>query len=403
MKLAYLVNQYPKVSHSFIRREILALEQMGQAVERYTIRRTAEKLADPADVEEAGRTKAVLEAGMPRHALSLLRTAARSPRRFVTALKLALELGLRSDVGVAKHLIYLAEACVLLGWLRRDEVEHVHAHFGTNSATVAMLVNALGGPSYSFTAHGPEEFDRAAVIGLGEKIKRARFVAGVSSFGKSQLFRQVSADDWGRIGVVRCGVDGLFLSEPATPVPDVQTLVSVARLSEQKGQFVLVEAARVLRDRLRAEGRTFRLVLVGDGELRPQIEAYLAEHQLADVVHITGWQSGAEVKRNIQAGRAMILPSFAEGLPVVIMEALALGRPVLSTYIAGIPELVAPGECGWLVPAGAIEPLVGAMREILDTPVDRLSAMGLAGRARVEAQHDVNATARSLLEQIEAR
>jgi glycosyltransferase involved in cell wall biosynthesis len=180
-------------------------------------------------------------------------------------------------------------------------------------------------------------------------------------------------------------------------------LVSVARLSEQKGQFVLVEAARVLRDRLRAEGRSFRLVLVGDGELRPQVEAYLAEHQLADVVHITGWQSGAEVKRNIQAGRAMILPSFAEGLPVVIMEALALGRPVLSTYIAGIPELVVPGECGWLVPAGAIEPLVAAMREILDTPVERLSAMGLAGRARVEAQHDVNATARSLLEQIEAR
>jgi glycosyltransferase involved in cell wall biosynthesis len=213
----------------------------------------------------------------------------------------------------------------------------------------------------------------------------------------------VTADDWGRIGVVRCGVDGLFLSEPATPVPDVQTLVSVARLSEQKGQFVLVEAARVLRDRLRAEGRSFRLVLVGDGELRPQVEAYLAEHQLADVVHITGWQSGAEVKRNIQAGRAMILPSFAEGLPVVIMEALALGRPVLSTYIAGIPELVVPGECGWLVPAGAIEPLVAAMREILDTPVERLSAMGLAGRARVEAQHDVNATARSLLEQIEAR
>ncbi len=403
MKLAYLVNQYPKVSHSFIRREILALEQMGQAVERYTIRRTAEKLADPADVEEAGRTRAVLEAGMPRHALSLLRVAARSPRRFVRALELALALGLRSDVGVAKHLIYLAEACVLLGWLRRDQVEHVHAHFGTNSATVAMLVNALGGPSYSFTAHGPEEFDRAAVIGLGEKIKRARFVAGVSSFGKSQLFRQVSADDWGRIGVVRCGVDGLFLAEPATPVPDVQTLVSVARLAEQKGQFVLVEAARVLRDRLRAEGRTFRLVLVGDGELRPQIEAYVAQHQLGDVVRITGWQSGPEVKQHIQSGRALILPSFAEGLPVVLMEALALGRPVLSTYIAGIPELVAPGECGWLVPAGAIEPLVAAMREILDTPVERLSAMGLAGRARVEAQHDVNATARSLLEQIEAR
>ncbi len=403
LKLAYLINQYPKVSHTFIRREILALEKMGQPVERYTLRRVNEKLADPADLVEEARTKVVLEAGAEAHLLAVARTAARDPRRFVRALRLALRLGVTSDVGLARHLIYLAEACVLLGWLRRDEIEHVHAHFGTNSTTVAMLAHALGGPTYSFTAHGPEEFDRPFGIGLGEKIRRALFVAGVSSFGQSQLFRQTSSDAWGRIGVVRCGVDGLFLTEQATPVPDNQTLVMVARLSPEKGQFLLVEAVRRLRDQLRAEGRTFRVVLVGDGPSRGAIETFIAQHGLGDVVSITGWCSGEEVKRHVVGARAMVLPSFAEGLPVVIMEALALGRPVLSTYIAGIPELVVPGECGWLVPAGAIEPLVTTMREVLDTPVQRLTEMGLAGRRRVAAQHDIEATARSLLDQLRAR
>jgi glycosyltransferase involved in cell wall biosynthesis len=309
-------------------------------------------------------------------------------------LELAIKVGRRSDRGPLLHLVYLAEACVLLGWLKREEVGHLHAHFGTNSATVAMLVHELGGPSFSFTAHGPEEFDKPEFIALGEKIRRAAFVAGVSSFGQSQLYRQVEAKDWDKINIVRCGVDASFLAKPPTPVPDVPQLVTVGRLSEQKGHLVLVEAARRLRDR----GRKFKLVLVGDGELRKPIEATIQQYHLDDTIVITGWASGAEVQKHVVASRALVLPSFAEGLPVVIMEAFALGRPVVSTYIAGIPELVEPMKSGWLVPAGAIDPLVDAMDEALSTPPARMTEMGLYGRKRVEEAHDIQRSAKALAE-----
>jgi colanic acid/amylovoran biosynthesis glycosyltransferase len=113
-------------------------------------------------------------------------------------------------------------------------------------------------------------------------------------------------------------------------------------------------------------------------------------------VHITGWASGDEVREQLLAARAMILPSFAEGLPVVIMEALGLGRPVLSTYVAGIPELVVPGENGWLVPAGSVDHLVAALRQVLATPTEKLVQMGEAGRRAVLERHDVRVTAASL-------
>jgi len=394
VKIGYLVNQYPKVSHSFVRREIAALEALGQTVARYTVRRTAEKLADPADVAEGERTKVILDEGALKVGLATLQALLRHPLRFRAALSLAVRIGRRSDRGVLLNLIYLAEACVLLGWVGREDVGHVHAHFGTNSATVAMLCHELGGPSFSFTAHGPEEFDKPEFIALGEKIRRAAFVAGVSSFGKSQLYRQVEAAEWDKINIVRCGVDASFLAKPPTPVPDLPRLVTVGRLSEQKGQLVLLEAARRLRDR----GRKFSLVMVGDGELRQPIEAFIAEHHLGDSVSITGWASGAEVQKHVEGARAMILPSFAEGLPVVIMEAFALGRPVVSTYIAGIPELVEVGKSGWLVPAGAVDPLVDAMDEVLSTPASRLTEMGLHGRRRVEEAHDIRTSAKALAE-----
>jgi glycosyltransferase involved in cell wall biosynthesis len=166
----------------------------------------------------------------------------------------------------------------------------------------------------------------------------------------------------------------------------------VGRLSEQKGQLLLLEAAA----EVAATAPDFRLTLVGDGELRAPTERRIAELGLGDVVEITGWADEAEVRRRILAARALVLASFAEGLPVVIMEAMALRRPVISTWVAGIPELV-DADCGWLVPAGDAGALAGAMRAALSAPPERLAAMGRAGRARVEARHDQRAEARRLL------
>jgi len=393
MKIAYLVNQYPKVSHSFIRREIAGVEAMGIEVKRFSIRSKSSELVDEADKLEQELTKTVLEKiGKVGLLFALLRVAITRPVPFLSALWLMLSCGWHSERGILRHFAYLAEACVLLGWFKDEEIAHVHSHFGTNSTTVAMLCHALGGPPYSFTVHGPEEFDKVLEISLTKKINRAAFVVAVSSFGRSQLYRWCSLEQWSKIHVVHCGVDEVFLKQPHVPIPDQPRMCCVGRLSEQKGHLLLVEAA----SRLAQAGKSFKLVFVGDGPLRPKIETLIAQYGLTDHIEITGWASSKDVQQQILASRAMVLPSFAEGLPVVIMEALALKRPVLSTYVAGIPELVEPGTCGWLVPSGSIEALTAAMRNAIELPVEKLEQMGQVGAQRVAEQHDALQEARIL-------
>jgi glycosyltransferase involved in cell wall biosynthesis len=254
-----------------------------------------------------------------------------------------------------------------------------------------MLCRVLGGPPYSFTVHGPEEFDKVREIALPEKIDRAAFVVAISSFGRSQLYRWCPQLQWSKIHLIHCGVDAEFLTQTA-PLPTVPRLVCVGRLCEQKGQLLLLQAAGLLA----SEGLQFQLILVGDGPMRSQLEASIDRLHLQAHVTILGWASGAEVRQQIMMARAMVLPSFAEGLPVVLMEALALGRPVISTYIAGIPELVESNICGWLLPAGAVEPLAEAMRTALLATPETLALMGRAGRDRVVVQHNIATEAAKL-------
>ncbi|MEC5397497.1 glycosyltransferase family 4 protein [Uliginosibacterium sp. H1] len=385
MKVAYLVNQYPKVSHSFIRREILALERQGLQIERFAVRGWDGDLVDPEDVAERSRTRYVLQGGAVGLLSALAGSFMRSPSRFLSAFRLALQMSRRADRPLPLHMIYLAEACCLAQWLRQSGAQHLHAHFGTNSAEVAMLASLLADVPYSFTVHGPEEFDKPAFIGIGEKIRRAAFVVAITSFCRSQLFRWVEAAHWGKIKEVHCGLEEAFHDVTPVPVPVAPRLVCIGRLCEQKGQLLLVEAV----GRLRRMGVRVDLVLAGDGEMRQVIEQRIAELDLKDSIRITGWISSAQVRDEILAARAMVLPSFAEGLPVVIMEAMALRRPVITTYIAGIPELVLHEETGWLVPAGGIDELVSAMADCLGSSSGELERMGIAARARVLARHDI--------------
>ncbi|MFC7408443.1 glycosyltransferase [Hydrogenophaga atypica] len=271
-------------------------------------------------------------------------------------------------------------------------MQHIHAHFGTNSAEVVMLTHALGGPAYSFTVHGPEEFDKPEALHLREKMTSARFVVAISSYGRSQLYRWLPHAHWHKVEVVHCGLDKAFHEVPAVHVPAAPRLVCVGRLCEQKGQLLLVRAAALVK----ARGIPFEVILAGDGEMRPQIQQEVTRLGLGGQVHITGWVSSARVRDELLAARALVLPSFAEGLPVVIMEAMALRRPVLSTYVAGIPELVLNGETGWLFPAGDVEALASAMAACLAAPTGELDAMGEAGRERVLARHDVDTEAAKL-------
>jgi glycosyltransferase involved in cell wall biosynthesis len=393
MRIAYLVNQYPKISHVFIRREILAVEKAGCEVMRYSIRRNRTELLDPADKTEETKTQAVLGVGAGGLLWAMISVAVRRPALFWRALWLAFRVGQRSDRGLFRHAIYLAEACVLVGWFTRDKIDHVHAHFGTNSAIAAMLCHMLGGPRYSFTVHGPDEFDKALLLALGPKIERADFVVAVSNFGRSQLFRRCPFSQWGKIDVIHCGVDDSFLETNIAPMPAQRRLVSIGRLCEQKGQLLLIQAMA----RLQKEGHPAELVLIGDGEMRPDLEAAIQRDNLSNHVRILGWADNATIRRTLDESCALVMSSFAEGLPVVVMEAMARARPVLCTYIAGIPELVVPGRNGWLIPAGSVDSLVDALKQLLATPQEQLAEMGLHAREDVRKQHDIGAIAQQLI------
>jgi len=392
MKVAYFVNQYPKVSHSFIRREVQALERLGIQVERYALRTDDSELVDEKDQKELGKTHYILKESFFSIVISILLSIVFNPIRFFSAVFASLKIGVKSDRGIFRHAVYLAEACVLKRLLDKKPVEHIHAHFGTNSATVVMLCRLLGGPKYSFTVHGPEEFDKPQFISIAEKIKYADFVVAISSFGKSQLYRWIDYHLWEKVKVVHCGLEKEFYESSQSPGKQTRKFVCVGRLCEQKGQLLLVAAV----SKLKQQGEEFQLVLAGDGPMRGEVEKLIKEHQLEDNVSITGWISSDQVRKELIDSTALVLPSFAEGLPVVIMESMALSRPVITTYIAGIPELVSNGKNGWLVPAGSLTELVEAMRDCLTADDEIIKTMGADARDQVIKRHDIDTEAEKL-------
>ena len=392
MHIAYLVNQYPGISHTFIRREIAALERAGVSVARFAVRPSRQEVFSPEDNAEAARTRHIVTENQFSLAASIMRSLFAAPAASLSALGLAAKMGWRSEAGLLRHGIYWAEAMALADWVSAAKLSHIHAHFGTNSATVAMLAARISGASFSVTVHGPEEFDKPALISLKEKIEASRFVCAVSSYGMSQLRRLVAPQFWNRIKIVRCGVEESFYAGVAKPPNGAPRFVSVGRLCEQKGQLTLIEAAAKLKER----GHDFSITLVGDGEMRSILEKMAASLNVRDRIVFAGWKSPAEVRAEIEGARVFVLPSYAEGLPVSIMEAFCLERPVISTYVAGIPELVIPGENGWLAPAGDAEALAQAMAESLALSGEQILQMGRAGKARTKRDHDIDMIALGL-------
>lgn len=397
MKLAYILNTYPEGSHTFIRREIAALERRGFDVLRFAMRKPSGALVDPLDRAEQAKTHFVLEQGAPALFGALARQSVSNLSPVLRAVRLAWSGARRADRGALRHAAYFAEACHLARRFQSAGVQHIHAHFGTNAATVAMLAGTLTGIPFSFTVHGPEEFDRPEALDLPEKLRRSAFAIAVSQFGRSQLCRWVDSELWGRIKVVHCGIDPADFDGPSS-LPQEKRLVCIGRFAEQKGHMALIEAMALLGD----ADPGLKLVLVGDGPMRGTVERAIQEHGLGEKVEITGWLDSAGVRRELARAQALVMPSFAEGLPVAIMEAMAMQRPVIATYIAGIPELVRPGETGWLVPAGDAQALAEAMRDLAAAPLDRLEEMGSHARARALERHNIDTEAERLASLFEA-
>lgn len=392
-KLAYLTGEYPRASDTFIQREVAELRALGHDVLTCSIRRTGpEHLVGPEQRDEHARTFQILQTA--KNPVSLLKAHLRwmkSPKRYLSALRLAWATAPKGVRGRLFQLFYFLEAGVLAAHLADEGVEHLHNHIAKASCTVAMLVNALSGIRYSFTIHGPDIFFEPHHWRIDEKAAKAAFVACISDYCRSQLMCFADQTHWDRFHIVHCGVEPDRYATP--PKHDAQHLLFVGRLAGVKGVPVLLDALAILKDRL----LDMRLTLIGDGPERADLERQSREMGLDGVVTFVGYKSQTEVAEALQDTDAFVLPSFAEGVPVVLMEAMAAQVPVITTQIAGVPELVADGEVGILVPPGDVTQLSAALETILTDPAGR-KRMGAAGRERVTSDYNIHSEAKWLSE-----
>ncbi|GAA4221505.1 glycosyltransferase involved in cell wall biosynthesis [Sagittula marina] len=386
-KLAYLTGEYPRASDTFIQREVAALRALGHEVETCSIRTTgAEHLVGPEQRAEHTRTFKVLDACKgPRLMRAHLRYLKR-PRRYMRALKLAWTTAPKGIKGRLYNLIYFAEAAVLADHMQRQGIDHLHNHIAKASCTVAMLASEMSGIPYSFTIHGPDIFFEPHHWRIDEKSERAAFVACISDFARSQLMCFANQIHWDRFHVIHCGVDpSRYTSAPH----DAQNMLFVGRLAGVKGVPVLLRAIALLRH----THPDLRLTLIGDGPERAAIDAYARQLDMHPFITFMGYRSQAEVAEELSRTDLFVLPSFAEGVPVVLMEAMASGVPVVTTRIAGVSELVRD-NAGTLVAPGDADALAQAIADTLAR--DDRREMGAQGRAIVETDYNIHTEAARL-------
>ena len=378
LRIAYLTGEYPRATDTFIQREVAALRRQGIEIDTCSIRRTGtEHLVGEEQRSEAAHTFHVLEAAQKPLGLIAAHLAAfaRSPRRYGRAARLAWRTSPKGLRGRLYQLFYFLEAGVLAAHLRRRGVTHLHNHIAKASCTVAMLTSEMTSVPFSFTLHGPDIFFEPRHWRLDEKIARARFVACISEFCRSQAMAFARRDHWDKLHVVHCGVEPGRYGGAGGQGKD---LLFVGRLAAVKGLPVLFEAVEQLLPR----HPELRLTLIGDGPDRETLEIEARMRRIDGAVHFAGYRSQAEVAEALGESDLFVLPSFAEGLPVVLMEAMAARRPVVTTRIAGVAELVEDGVSGRLVAPGDASQLADALDELLSSPQD-WAEMGAAGRAAV--------------------
>jgi glycosyltransferase involved in cell wall biosynthesis len=383
--LAYLVSQYPAINHTFILREIRTLRLQGFDIEVVSIRapdRPLEKLS-PEERDEAERTWAVLPSGAPSILLAQVAMLGTRPGPYLRGVWLALRLARMDLKAMFLNLVYLAEAAVAGRYMHRRGLTHLHTHF---SSTVALFLATIFPITFSATIHGPEEFDDAEGFYLAQKVAAARFLCTISQFARSQLMRASRPEYWDKIEVSPLGVDpSLFSPRPQRPDPAVFELLSVARLAPAKAHAILIESVALL---VKAGRSKIRLRIAGGGPEHDALTQWIAKLGVGQQVFLEGPCSQERVRQMYRETDLFALASFAEGVPVVLMEAMSMEIPCLATWITGVPELIRHGEDGWLVPPSDPAALAEAIAYLMDHRELR-QRLGVNGRQRVQERYDL--------------
>ncbi|MFA6243776.1 MAG: glycosyltransferase family 4 protein [Candidatus Hydrogenedentales bacterium] len=394
VRVAYMTGEYLRVSpFVFIHREIAALRELGAEVETISVRGVSEsECVSPEQRAERETTHILVPFSFLRLLVVLGRLKFGSPFRYFRALVLAMKTRQPGLKSFFYQLAYFIEAGFVVDYMRKRGLTHLHNHLADSSCTVAMLAAELGGFTFSFTLHGPGIFFEPDRWRLDAKFERAEFVACISHFCRSQAMIWTRPDRWDRLKIVHCGVD-VRQYTPRTHEGTGKRLIFVGRLAAVKGVPVLLEAFAALA----AKHPELTLTLAGDGPDRAWIEAFARERGIASRVTVTGYVSQERIRELLAQSDIFVMASFAEGVPVVLMEAMATGLPVVTTHIAGIPELVEDGVSGYLVPPGDCASL-GARVESLLSDAALRTCFGSAGRAKVEAEFDSAKNAQALME-----
>ena len=384
--VGYLTGNYPEISHTFILREVESLRSLGIIVHTFSIRQPSiATFTGKAEIDACNSTFYVLDAArkIPLLLKSHFFMLSRFPARYFRSLGIALRTSPPGGKALLWQFFYFCEAAVLAKRLQETGVTHLHNHFASSSCSVAMLASEMSGIPFSITIHGPTELQEAAHWRLDEKIARARFVACISHFCRSQAMLFSDQAHWGKLRIVHCGVTPAnYGTRPRAAFG--QHVLFIGRLDAVKGVPLLLEAFAGARARY----PDARLTVVGDGPARAALEAQAAALGIAGATTFTGYKAQGEVAALLEEADMLVLPSFAEGLPVVLMEAMASRIPVIASGVAGVPELVQDGVSGFVVPAGDVETLTVRLERLLGDP-DLCRRMGEAGRAKVEAEFDV--------------
>jgi glycosyltransferase involved in cell wall biosynthesis len=385
--IAYLISTYPTLSMIFVLREIVELRKLGFHIETASINRPDQPRKKMTEIEadEAATTYYVKRAG-PFSALAAhLRTLFGQPAGYVRGVLLVHRLSGLDLRRFFFHAMYFTEALMIGHWMRRKSLRHLHTHLAQQAATVGLYTKTVFRTGFSITVHGPDEFYDAEAQLLGRKAAAADFLCCITSFARSQMMKQSAFRHWRKMIVAPLGVDPeIFAPRPFRATPEVFEILCVGRLVAAKAQHMLIDAV----DRLAAEGRNVRLRLVGGGPDAASLKIQAARLDHPNTVVFEGPVNQDRIRDLYAQADIFSIPSFAEGLPVVLMEAMAMEIPCVTTYIAGIPEMIRDGQDGLLVPASDLEALVAALARLMDDEKLR-KKLGKNGRKRIVERYNL--------------
>ena len=398
-RIAYLVSQYPAVNHTYILREIRELRKLGWDIEVVSIRTDARPISQLTAEERQERsltwyvTKQGFRGALRAHFVSLISR----PRSYIRGIFGALQLGSMDVRNNVRNMLYFTEALIAGQWMQSRGLTHAHIHY---ASTVGWLMARTFPVTISITIHGSAEFEDPERFHLREKIELAIFVRAISNYGRNQLMKSSNSDGWRKLETLPLGIDPEgFMPAPKSLSSHAEfEIISVGQLTLAKGHLILIDAIA----RLVKEGRGVRLRLIGEGPDRKVIERHIIKYGLTDAVYLEGALNQDQLKARYRDSDAFVLASLAEGVPVVLMEAMAMQIPCVATRIAGIPELIAHEVDGLLVEPSDASQLTAALAQLMDDPYLR-DRIAKAGRRKILERYDLSKNTTLLAHVLENR